>query len=74
MMTLEEVRAETERSGRPAVLVKEDSGEYVARWDGRDVRAGNPFALDSRLDGIGAPVPRNLFLVSATDYETEVTS
>lgn len=69
MMTLAEVHAETERSGRPAFLVYEDGNEYVATWGGTEVRAGNPFGLDSRLTDIGAPQPRNLFLVSAIDYE-----
>lgn len=71
-MTLEEVRFETERSGRPAILVKEDGDEYVAQWSGNEVRAGNPFGLDSRLTSIGAPQPRNLFLVSDEDYDEAV--
>lgn len=69
MMTLDEVRAETLRSGRPAVLVKEDGDEYVAQWEGREVRWGNPFGLDSLLTDMGAPMGRNLFLVSAEDYK-----
>ena len=73
MMTLDEVRAETLRSGRPAVLVKEDGDEYVAEWGGQEARSGNPFGLDSRLGDLGAPMPRNLFLVSAEDYEKGAT-
>lgn len=68
-MTLDEVKEDTERSGRPAVLVKEVGEEYVAEWDGAEVRACNPFGLDSRLTYLCAPQPRNLYLVSAEDYE-----
>ena len=36
---------------------------YSAFWNGREVRANNPFGLDGKLDGIGAPFPRDLYLV-----------
>jgi len=49
--------------GRTRVDVWEDGEEYVSSWEGKEVRAGNPFGLDSKLSDIGAPLPRNLFLV-----------
>jgi hypothetical protein len=52
---------------RTRVNVTEDGDEYVAVWDGREVRAGNPFGLDSRLDDIGAPRPRDLYLIGVDE-------
>jgi len=37
--------------------------EYVSEWDGVEVRAGNPFGLDSRLLNLGAPWGHDLVLV-----------
>ena len=36
---------------------------YSAFWNDKEVRANNPFGLDSKLDGIGAPFPRDLELI-----------
>lgn len=36
---------------------------FRAEWDGQVVEAGNPFGLDSKLAGIGAPARRDLYLV-----------
>ena len=36
---------------------------YSAIWGNKEVRANNPFGLDGKLDGIGAPVPRDLHLI-----------
>lgn len=72
MMTLDEViqvMQSPEYANRVAVLVKQEGDDYVAQWDGREVRAGNPFGLDGKLNYTGAPSPRNLCLVSAEDYE-----
>ena len=55
---------------RTRIDVFQDGDEYVAVWDGKEVRAGNPFGLDSRLDGIGAPVPRDLYLIDTTETGT----
>lgn len=52
---------------RTRIDVTQDGDEYVASWGGREVRAGNPFGLDSRLDGIGAPRPRDLYLVDGDE-------
>ena len=71
MMTLAEVdstMADPENKNRAAILAYESGDEYVAEWGGTEVRAGNPFGLDSRLTSIGAPIPHNLFLVSRDDY------
>ena len=48
---------------RTRIDVRMDGDEYVAEWKGREVRCFNPFGLDSRLDSIGAPVPRDLYLI-----------
>jgi hypothetical protein len=53
----------TEIKARTRIDVRQEGEEYVAEWEGREVRAGNPFGLDSRLDGIGAPIPRDLHLI-----------
>jgi hypothetical protein len=50
-------------------VVREDSGEYVAEWDGREFRASNPFGLDSKLSEAGAPFPRDLYLIEGVDDE-----
>lgn len=36
--------------------------EFVAEWDGQEVRATNPFLLDSRLEEAGAPKARDHYL------------
>ena len=54
---------------RTRIDVTQDGDEYVAVWDGQEVRAGNPFGLDSRLDSIGAPVPRDLHLIDSEGTE-----
>lgn len=59
----EKIMAQPEYARHAAIYVHEDGEDYVAEWDGKEVRADNPFGLDSRLDGIGAPNPRNLFLI-----------
>jgi hypothetical protein len=61
---VERSQAKPENAHRVAILVREDGDEFVAEWDGREVRAGNPFGLDSRLTDIGAPQPRNLYLLA----------
>ena len=48
---------------RTRIDVRQDGEEYVANWNGMEVRAGNPFGLDSRLSDVGAPVPRDLYLI-----------
>lgn len=48
---------------RTRIDVRLEGEEYIAEWDGKEVRAGNPFGLDSRLDHVGAPMPRDLHLV-----------
>jgi hypothetical protein len=48
---------------RTRIDVRQEGDVFVAEWDGREVRAGNPFGLDSRLGDIGAPVPRDLHLI-----------
>ena len=48
---------------RTRIDVTQDGDEYVAVWGGREVRAGNPFGLDSRLSEIGAPPGRDLYLM-----------
>ena len=64
-MTQQEIdreQAKPENANRTPILVREDGDEYVAEWNGREVRGSNPFLLDSRLTDIGAPRPRNLYL------------
>lgn len=60
---LDKIMAQPEYANRTAVRVYEDGEEYMATWDGVEVRAGNPFGLDSELTNIGCPQPRNLFLM-----------
>ena len=36
---------------------------YSAIWNSKEVRASSPFGLDGKLDGIGAPFPRDLELI-----------
>jgi len=36
---------------------------FRAEWNGQVVEAGNPFGLDSKLSYIGAPAPRDLYLI-----------
>lgn len=48
---------------RTRIDVRMDGDEYVAEWKGREVRSTSAFALDSRLSDIGAPVPRDLYLI-----------
>lgn len=51
---------------RVKIIVRNEGTEwepdYVAEWNGEEVRASNPFKLDSMLDNIGAPRPRDLHL------------
>ena len=47
---------------RTRIDVRQDGEQYVAEWNGVEVRAGNPFGLDSQLTDIGAPAPRDLYL------------
>ncbi|WP_087483997.1 hypothetical protein [Brachybacterium massiliense] len=49
---------------RTHIIVREDGEEFVAEWDGEEVRAGNPFGLDSALTDAGAPRPRSLWLLT----------
>lgn len=48
---------------RTRIDVRQDGDEYVAVWDGVEVRATGAFMLDNRLDDIGAPRPRDLYLI-----------
>jgi hypothetical protein len=70
-MTIAEVaatRAQPDQVGRAAVFVFKDGDEFVTEWEGVELRASNPFGLDSCLASVGAPVPRSLYLVSRDDY------
>ena len=49
--------------GRTRIDVRMDGDEMVAEWDGCEVRATGAFMLDNRLQAIGAPVPRDLYLI-----------
>lgn len=40
--------------------------QYVAHWDGQRATSPTPFGLDSALDSIGAPNPRDLHLIGET--------
>lgn len=60
-----------ETKTRTIVDVRQGGDEYIAEWDGVEVRAGNPFGLDSRLDAIGAPAPRDLHLVGIDGVPNE---
>jgi hypothetical protein len=51
-------------------FVYADGGEFVSEHEGREVRAGNPFGLDSKLTAIGMPAPANLYLVERSDIPT----
>jgi len=53
----------TEIKARTRIDVRQEGKVFVAEWDGREVRAGNPFGLDSLLSDIGAPTPRDLHLI-----------
>ena len=59
--------AKPEHAGRAHIICHEEGPTeapvYVAEWDGREVRAENPFGLDGALHKIGAPAPRNLYLL-----------
>jgi len=57
------IMLQPEYKNRIAIRVYEDNDEFVASWDDIEVRAGNPFGLDSKLTDIGCPQPRNLFLM-----------
>ena len=48
---------------RTRIDVRMDGDEYVAEWKGREVRSISPFGLYIRLGDIGAPVPRDLYLI-----------
>lgn len=48
---------------RIEVRADRETREYVAEWDGREYRAGNPFGLDSKLLDAGVPRPHDLVLV-----------
>lgn len=61
----------SETKARTRIDVRQEGDEYVAEWDGTAVRAGNPFGLDSRLDAIGAPAPRDLHLVEIDGASNE---
>ena len=66
-MTRDEINARMKRLDqidRTHIIVREDGEEFVAEWDGEEVRAGNPFGLDSALTGAGAPRPRSLWLLT----------
>ena len=53
----------TDSKARTRIDVRQEGDVFVAEWDGKEVRAGNPFGLDSRLSDIGAPIPRDLHLI-----------
>ena len=48
-------------------FVYADGEDFVTAHDGREVRAGNVFGLDSKLTQAGVPQPRNLYLVERED-------
>lgn len=56
-------------SGRVAVYVYQDGDDYVVTVRGEEIRASNPFGLDSQLDRFFGK--RNLFLVSKEEAENE---
>ena len=58
-----------EYANRTRVDVRMDGDNFVAAWDGREFRAGNPFGLDSKMDEAGVPQPRNLFLIDNEEDE-----
>ena len=60
-----------ETKTRTSIDVRQEGDEYIAEWGGVEVRAGNPFGLDSRLDAIGAPTPRDLHLVEIDGASNE---
>lgn len=60
---------------RTDIYCWEDGDEYVAEWNGTEVRSGNPFGLDSKLETEAfAPRPRNLHLVGSRDEALEQTA
>ena len=66
-MTRDEINAGMKRPGqidRAHIIVREDGEDFVAEWEGEEVRAGNPFGLDSKLTVAGVPQPRSLWLLT----------
>ena len=66
-MTRDEINAGMKRPGqigRTHIIVREDGEDFVAEWEGEEVRAGNPFGLDSKLTVAGVPQPRSLWLLT----------
>jgi len=60
---LTEIMSKSEYVNRTAFRVFEDGDGYVTEYEGVELRASNAFLLDSRLTDVGAPQPRNLFLM-----------
>ena len=66
-MTRDEINARMKRPDqidRTHIIVREDGEDFVAEWEGEEVRAGNPFGLDSKLTVAGVPQPRSLWLLT----------
>ena len=66
-MTRDEIDAvmvRPDQIDRTHIIVREDGEDFVAEWEGEEVRAGNPFGLDSALSRIGVPQPRSLWLLT----------
>ena len=60
---VEQIMADPKYKAHTAIRVYEDGDDVTATWNGREVRAAGGFGLDSRLDEVGCPRPRNLFLM-----------
>lgn len=65
------LHATPENWARVPVYVWEDGDELVTEIDGQTYRAGNMFALDSRLSEAGVPMPRNLYFVDEPAWEDD---
>ena len=66
-MTRDEIDAgmiRPDQIDRTHIIVREDGEDFVAEWEGEEVRARTPFGLDSELSRVGAPQPRSLWLLT----------
>ena len=66
---IREEEAQPRNENRTSVYAHEIVGGYEAVWDGGAVRGSNIWQLDSRLSDARAPMPRNLFLVRADEWD-----
>lgn len=57
------IMSKPENSNRVAIRVYESGDRLTAEYEGNVVEAETAFQLDSKLDLIGVPIPRNLFLM-----------